>query len=549
MGRKEYVIGIDYGTLSARAVLLHIATGEEIASAIFAYPHGVMDTSLPSGRPLPPYFALQHPDDYLQALSHTVGEVLRQGGVSPESVAALGIDFTSCTMLPITEDGIPLCSLDAFSDEPMAYVKLWKHHGAISCAEELLSVAEKRGERWLSIYGGGLSSEMFFPKILETLRCAPKVYEAAYRFTEAGDWLSFLLTGKITHGASFAGLKAFWDAENGFPSKDYFAAVDPRLADVVESKLRPNVQDATQPLAGTLNARGADLTGLPEGTPLALPIIDAHAALPALNLAKQGELMLVIGTSSCHIINSAEAVVVPGCCGYVKNGMMPDCYTYEAGQAGVGDSFEWFIQNALPAAYTKEAEERSLSVHALLRERASRLMPGESRLLALDWWNGNRSILKNDALSGLLIGLNLSTRPEEIYRALLEATAYGTRRIIEQYESHGIRIDSICATGGIAQKDPLMMQIYADVTGREIRVSSATQAGARGSAIYASVAAGCFADDYEAAKHFALPDQRIYCPNAAAVEIYDRLYDEYRRLYECFGMGENPVMERLTRGI
>lgn len=546
---KSYVIGIDYGTLSARAVLLSVSTGEELAEAVCSYSFGVMDSTLPSGKGLPPLFALQHPKDYTDALQNTVHEVLRKAKVDPMEIAALGIDFTSCTVLPVTEDGTPLCFLPEFADEPHAYAKLWKHHGAIAETEEFLRVAKERDEAWLSIYGGGLSSEMLFPKILETLRKAPEVYRTADRFTEAGDWLSYLLTGSITHGASFAGLKAFWNTEIGYPSKEYFAAVDPALADVIETKIRPNVKTATDACAGYLNEQGAKLTGLPVGTPLALPVIDAHAALPALNIAKEGELMLIIGTSSCHIINADSAISVPGSCGYVQNGMLPGCYTYEAGQAGVGDSFDWFVQNGVPASYAKEAEEQNIGIHALLRAKASVLSPGENHLLALDWFNGNRSIFKNDALSGMILGINLSTKPEEIYRALLEATAYGTRRIIEQYEAYGIKIHSICASGGIAQKDPLMMQIYADVTGREIRVSSATQAGARGSAIYASVAGGCFSDIFEAANHFALPDKTIYRPSENAKAVYDRLYREYCRLSDYFGAGENPVMEILTRGI
>ena len=546
---KRYVIGIDYGTLSARAVLVEISSGKEIAEEVYVYPHAVMDTALPSGKPLPPLFALQHPSDYTEALSAIVQGVLAQAAVLPEEIAALGIDFTSCTVLPMTEDGTPLCLLPAFADEPHAYVKLWKHHGAIPYAEELYRVAEERDEPWLSLYGGGLSSEMLFPKILETLRNAPSVYSSAAYFMEAGDWLTYLLTGQRVCGASFAGLKAFWSEELRYPSKDFFAAVDPMWKDIVGTKISPDVRTAKEPLAGVLNARGAAMTGLLPGTPLALPIVDSHAAIPALNVAREGELLLVVGTSSCHIINADREVAIPGICGYVNNGMMPDCITYEAGQAGAGDSFDWFVKNCVPAAYTAEAESRQVSVHKILREKAEHLAVGENHLIALDWFNGNRSLLKNDALSGMIVGMTLTTKSEEIYRALLESTAYGLRRIIEQYEAYGIEIRSICAAGGISQKDPLLMQIYADVTGREIRVTSATQAGARGSAVYASVAAGVFSDLYEAAQHFALPDKTSYLPNAGNKAVYDRLYAEYCRLSDYFGKGENPVMERLTAGI
>lgn len=297
--------------------------------------------------------------------------------------------------------------------------------------------------------------------------------------------------------------------------------------------------------AGYINESGAALTGLNIGTPVSLPMIDAHAAMPALNITDDGDLMLIVGTSSCHILNSKEVKSVEGICGYVKDGVVPGLYTYEAGQAGVGDIFDWFVKNCVPAGYAEEAREKGISIHKLLREKASKLSVGESGLLALDWWNGNRSVLVNSNLTGMILGMTLGTKPEEIYRALIEATAFGLKVIVEQYENSGISINSICAAGGIAQKDEMMMQIYADVLDREIRIAGSTQAGALGSAIYASVAAGAYADLKAAAEKLSKPDAKTYAPIAENAMAYKRLYGEYKTLHDYFGK-ENKVMERLN---
>lgn len=543
---KRYVIGIDFGTLSGRAVLVDAANGNELAEGTVGYPHGVMDGALPSGRKLPPLFALQHPQDYLDVLG-AVPRVLAEAGVRPEEVAGLGIDFTACTMLPVDEAGIPLCFLPEFADEPHAYVKLWKHHAAQPEADDVNALAAERKEEWLSIYGGKVSSEWMLPKILETLRYAPHVYEKTARFTEAADWLSRMLTGRETHSAAFAGYKALWNAETGYPSNDFMAALDPRLCGIVGTKISENVLGVDQ-IAGALDGQGSRLTGLPIGTPLALPMIDAHAAMPALNITGDGDLMMIVGTSGCHILNSAQRKPVDGISGYVKDGVIPGFYTYEAGQAAVGDIFDWFVKNHVPESYRKEAVERGVGIHQLLREKAEKLRAGESGLLALDWLNGNRSVLVNANLTGMMLGLTLQTKPEEEYRAWIEATAFGTRMILEQYEKNGIEIRSVCAAGGIAKKDGMMMQIYADVTGKEIRIAASSQAGALGSAICAATAAGVYPSMQTAAKAMSGPYIRTYRPIAENQAVYHRLYAEYKTLHDYFGRGGNPVMERL-RGI
>lgn len=541
---SRYVIGIDYGTLSGRCVLVDVNSGEEIAESVLNYAHAVMDETLPNGEKLPSSFALQHPEDYLDVLRTTVPDVLSKAGVGAEDIIGLGIDFTACTVLPMDETGTPLCMKDGFKGNKHSYVKLWKHHAAQPEADEINELAAKRGEPWLPIYGGKVSCEWALPKILETLRKAPEVYDNTYRFIEAADWLSLMLTGEETHSAPFAGYKGLWNAETGYPSNDFMTALDPRLDGIVGTKLSEKVLGMDKK-AGYINESGAALTGLNIGTPVSLPMIDAHAAMPALNITDDGDLMLIVGTSSCHILNSKEVKSVEGICGYVKDGVVPGLYTYEAGQAGVGDIFDWFVKNCVPAGYTEEAREKGMSIHKLLREKASKLSVGESGLLALDWWNGNRSVLVNSNLTGMILGMTLGTKPEEIYRALIEATAFGLKVIVEQYENSGISINSICAAGGIAQKDEMMMQIYADVLDREIRIAGSTQAGALGSAIYASVAAGAYADLKAAAEKLSKPDAKTYAPIAENAMAYKRLYGEYKTLHDYFGK-ENKVMERLN---
>lgn len=540
---KSYTIGIDFGTLSGRCVLADTANGKEVAEAVYEYPHAVMDESLPCGRKLPPQYALQHPEDYLEVLRRTVRRTLEKAQISPEQVKGIGIDFTACTLLPVEEDGTPLCMEEAYRNEPHAYVKLWKHHAAQKEADDINRLAKERKEPWLDIYGGKISSEWVLPKILQVLREAPEIYHATARFIEAGDWLSWMLTGEETHSAPFAGYKALW-TENGYPSDDFMTALDSRLHGLVGTRLSDKVRGIGE-IAGRLNDNGAELTGLLPGTPIAMPMIDAHAAMPALNITGDGELMMIVGTSTCHIMNSRVGRNIEGICGYVRDGVIEGLYTYEAGQAAVGDIFDWYVRNNLPASYEREAEEKKIGLHALLREKASRLRPGESGLLALDWLNGNRSTLDDAELTGMILGLTLRTKPEEIYRAWIEATAYGTRMITDCMEERGVTITHITAAGGIARKDEMMMQIYADVTGKTIRIAGSSQAGALGSAIYAAVAAEIYPSVPAAAEAMSVPTVRTYCPDEEKHRVYNALYEEYKTLYHYFGKGENDVMKRL----
>ena len=541
---KQYSIGIDFGTLSGRAVLVRHADGKELASAVMEYPHGVMDRELWDGTPLPPDFALQHPQDYLDVLADVVPRVLAEAGITAGEIAGVCVDFTSCTVIPALADGTPLCFLEKFAHNPHAYVKLWKHHAAQPQADRINALAAERGEAWLKRLGGKISPEFMLPKALELLECAPEVYEAAELLIDAGDWINLMLTGEDHRSACAAGYKGLWHYRDGYPA-DFIRALDPRMADLIGKKIPADVVPVGAKV-GEITAEGAKRCSLAVGTAVGASIIDAHAALPAAGITDPGRLLLIVGTSGVQIVLGEEDRDVPGMCGVVRDGVIPGYLAYESAQAALGDQFDWFVKNCVPAAYTAEAEAAGMNIHKFLREKAKKLAVGESGLVALDWWNGNRSVLLNMNLTGLIVGLTLTTRPEEIYRALLESTAYGTRMIIDNYEACGIAVDEIIAAGGIAVKDELIMQIYADVTGREIRIVASAQSGALGSAILAAAAAGAFPSVKDAAAAMGgVREDLVYVPDPEARKAYDLLYAEYTLLHDTFGRGENDVMKRL----
>lgn len=550
---SRYAIGVDFGSESGRAVLVDVADGRMLATAVLPYRHGVIDRRLPLAHgsvDLPPDWALQDPDDYIQVLRTTVPQVLATSGVDPASVIGVGIDFTACTMLPTTADGTPLCDLPAFRTAPHAWVKLWKHHAAQTEADRINAVARETGEGWLDRYGGKISSEWFFSKVLQILDEAPEVYAAADRFIEAADWMVWRLTGVETRSACTAGYKAMWSKRDGFPDADYFAALDPRLRDVVDTKMSRVVLSAGI-RAGGLSPEAAAWTGLPAGTAVAVANIDAHVAVPAATVTEPGRMVMIMGTSTCHMVLGPDELAVPGICGSVEDGIIPGYVGYEAGQSCVGDHFAWFVEQAVPGRYREEAQARGIDIHALLQEKGGRADPGASGLLALDWWNGNRSVLVDAGVSGLLVGATLSTTPEEIYRALIEATAYGTRVIVETFETHGVPIHEIVACGGLADRSPMIMQIYADIVGLPFRLTASDQTSALGSAMFGAVAAGASAGGHatiaDASRAMARLSDVAYSPDPARHATYDVLYREYVRLQDYFGRGENDVMKTLRR--
>ena len=544
----KFSIGVDFGTLSGRAVLVDIVSGEEVAVAVHEYTHGVMDERLPDGTPLGVDWALQHPQDYLDVFRITIPQVLKMASVSPDQIAGVGIDFTACTMLPVTVDGTPLCFLDEFRKRPNAWIKLWKHHAAQDEANKLNAIAEKRGEKFLRRYGGKISSEWLIPKIWQTVNEDPEVYDKAARFLEAADWVIWQLTGVETRNTCTAGYKAIWHKHDGYPSKDFFRALHPKMENLVDEKLSRHLLPVGTK-AGGLTAAAAKLTGLKEGTAVAVANVDAHVSIPAVGITSSGKMLAIIGTSTCHMLLGDIEKEVPGMCGVVEDGIIEGFFGYEAGQSCVGDHFQWFVENCTPADYMAEADRRSIDMHALLTEKASALKPGESGLVALDWWNGNRSVLVDVDLTGMILGMTLTTKPEEIYRALIEATAYGTKMIIDTFEENGVPVNEFYAAGGIAEKNPFVMQIYADVINREIKISGSPQAPALGSAMFGAVAAGKAAGGFDtiqdAAAVMAKVKDYTYKPIPENVTAYKKLYAEYKILHDYFGRGANDVMKRL----
>lgn len=545
----RYVIGIDFGTESGRAVIVDVTDGQELAFHVTRYPHGVIDQCLPgSGKRLGHDWALQHPDDYIEVLRHSVPEVLRASQVDSRHVIGIGVDFTSCTMLPVDAEGNPLCTQDLFQDEPHAYVKLWKHHAAHKESARINELAKERSETWLSRYGGKTSPEWMLAKAWQVLNEAPEVYEAAHRFVEAGDWLVQRMTGKLIRSSCSAGYKAMWRKTEGYPTRSFLRALDDRLEAFADTKLSGDVRPLGS-RAGKLTDEAAAMMGLHPGTAVAVAIIDAHAGVPGTGAVRSGQMVMSMGTSLCHMLLSDKEVMIEGITGVVEDGIIPGLFGYEAGQPAVGDLFGWFVQHALPADVAREADNEGISVHTLLERRASQLKPGQHGLLALDWWNGNRSVLSDTNLSGLLIGLTLQTKPEDLYRALLEATAYGTRKIIETYEEAGLTVEELLACGGLPQRNRLIMQIYADVTGRVIKIAASTQTPALGAAMLGAVAAGREAGGYEtvreAAAHMAAVPEETYYPKPEHKAVYDRLYEQYCRMHDLFGRGGLQVMQEL----
>jgi L-ribulokinase len=549
MATTRYAVGVDFGTESGRAVLVNIADGTEVASAVCRYRHGVIDQELPNGLPLAQDWALQHPRDYIDVLETTIPAVMAEADVRPDMVIGLGIDFTACTMLPTLADGTPLCFLDQFKGRPHAWIKLWKHHAAQEEANRLNATAREEGEPWLGRYGGKISSEWLIPKIWQILNEDPAIYQAADRFIEAADWVIWQLTGQESRNSCTAGYKAiFWDKQGGYPDPKFFRALDPRLEHLVEEKLsRWILPLGTR--AGGLTPAMAERLGLRPGMAVAVANVDAHVSVPACGVTTPGKMVMVMGTSICHMVLGAGLRTVPGMCGVVEDGILPGYFGFEAGQSAVGDIFAWFVEHGVPAAVHDEAGTRGITVHALLEEKAAALRPGQSGLLALDWWNGNRSVLVDADLTGLLLGCTLQTETHEIYRALIEATAYGTRTIIDSFNANGVPVTELYACGGLPERNRLLMQIYADVTGLPLSVSASSQTPALGSAMFGALAAGRAAGGYdsigEAAERMAHLKPEVFRPIPEHTAVYQRLYQEYTTLHDYFGRGGNDVMKRL----
>lgn len=548
-GNNKYVIGLDYGTLSGRAVLVSVCDGEVVAESICPYPHGILRTVPGLDEELPADFALQEIDDYVEVMYHTIRSVVEKSGCEAENIIGIGIDATSSTFLPLLENSEPLCKAKQFQMNPHAQLKLWKHHGAQEEADRITALASERKENFLMRCGGKVNAEWMLPKLMEIAVKAPDVYEAADNFMEVSDYLVYLLTGEVTRCMCHAGYKLLWNEEDGYPSEDFLQTLHPSLASLKRKLKGKEVQVGE--CAGRLTQEAAGRLGLKAGTAVAASLIDAHVAVPSAGIDGPGKALMILGTSCCMLLCSEKLSYIQGISGCVKNAVLPGLYAYEAGQSAVGDLFDWFVTNCVPGSYEKEASDRNISVHTLLSEKASCLAPGQSSLIALDWWNGNRSCLADANLSGMILGLTLRTKPEEIYRALMEGTAFGMRTIFEEFAKGGITVKELYACGGIVGKNPFMMQLYADILGKTIFTSSAGQGSAFGASVYAAVAAGVSAGGYasvnEAARTMGKTGDKKYEPIPQNVEAYHKLYQEYKTLHDYFGTGGNEVMHRLKR--
>jgi L-ribulokinase len=533
---STYAIGVDFGTESGRALLLELGTGREAAVSDVRYPSGVIDRALPgTGEELAPDWALQDPDDWVAVVETAVPAVLASAGVAGADVVGIGVDFTSCTALPVRADGTPMCTEERWRSHPHAWPKLWKHHAAQPVADRLNEVADERGEAFLARYGGKLSSEWYFPKLIELWLEDREVYDEAYGFIEATDWIVWWLTGNERRATCTAGYKACWSESDGLPGADFFEAAYPGFSEPA-AKLGTEFHQLGTP-AGTLRAEVAARTGLPESTAVAVGNVDSFVSVPGAGVDRPGTFVTVVGTSICDLVIDRKETLMGGITGVVKDGILPGLYGYEAGQAAVGDMLAWFVE----AIWAGE------DAYEELESEAAKLGPGETGLVALDWWNGNRTILADADLSGMIAGLTLHTSRAEIYRALLEAIAFGNRRIMDNFEEHGMKLEEIVACGGIAEKSPLTMQLLADTSGRPVRVPDSTQIPARGAALFGAVAGGAF-EDIEAAIAATRPPVAFsYAPDPDAGAVYERVYAIFRELHDILGESHANLLHDLKR--
>jgi L-ribulokinase len=529
-------LGIDFGTLSGRVLVLDLGSGAELAGVDIPYEHGAIEDRLPdSDERLDTDWALQHPLDYIDVIERGIPEALSRAGVEPGRVIGIGIDVTSCTVLPTTQDGTPLCVQERWRRRPHAWAKLWKHHAAQSHADRLTELAQERGEPFLARYGGRISSEWYFPKLLQIYEEDREVYDAAERFLEATDWIVWQLTGAERRCSCAVSYKAFWSPDAGLPSAAYFDAVSSGFSGSA-AKLGSDFAPLGT-CAGTLRSDLAERLGLSSDVAVAVGNVDSFVSVPGAGVERAGTFVTVVGTSICDMVVHPEEILLSGITGVVRDGILPGLYGYESGQPAVGDMLGWYVGNLLGAA-GDERNER----YDELEAAAGALAPGATGLVALNWWNGNRSILADADLSGVIAGLTLSTTSADIYRALLESIAFAARRIIDNYTDHGMTIDQLVACGGIAEKSPVLMQLFADISRRPVHVPGSTQIPARGAAMFGAVAAGASGlhsggfSDIAAAVERLRPDiAHSYTPDASSAGVYNRVYEVYRGLHDTLG--------------
>ncbi|WP_436944503.1 ribulokinase [Staphylococcus xylosus] len=537
-----YSIGIDFGTGSGRAFLINTENGEIEEQYIRNYTHGTIEGEL-GGEKLPQNFALQNANDYMEIIETGIPTIIEKANISVSEIVGIGIDFTSSTVIFVDEQMEPIHNKSGFQDNPHAYVKLWKHHGAQDEADLLFKTALEGKNRWLGYYGFNVSSEWMIPKIMEVNNKAPEVMGVTANIMEAGDWIVNRLTGQNVRSNCGLGFKSFWEAETGF-HYDLFDKVDSDLSDIVRTKVDAPVVSIGDSV-GTLCKEMAEKLGLSPDTQVSPFIIDAHASLLGIGSEKDKEMTMVMGTSTCHLMLNKEQHKVPGISGSVKGAIIPDLYAYEAGQTAVGDLFEYVAKQA-PYDYVKAAESRGISIFDLLNEKAAQLYPGESGLIALDWHNGNRSVLSDSNLKGSLFGMTLQTRHEEIYRAYLEATAFGAKMIMQQYQGWQMEVDHVFACGGIPKKNGLLMEIYANILNKKITVIDSEYAPAIGAAILGAICGGAHSDFNSAIEAMKEPVLYQVEPDPQQARTYKKLFSAYKELHDLHGYKKARIMRNVS---
>lgn len=540
----KYSIGIDYGTGSGRVLIVNVNTGKIIGMSVVKYNSGTIEKTL-LDKPIPHSFALQDAADYIDVLKIGIPEAIKNAGITGSDIIGLGIDFTSSTMVVTDDSFTPLNWKEEFKRNPHAYVKLWKHHGANKEANQILETARNNKSRWLGNYGYNVSSEWMIPKILELLNKAPEIIKETTYIMEAGDWVVSRLINENVRSNCARGFKSFWNEEEGFFS-DFYERLNKELPTIIKEKFEGRLVKIGEK-AGELSSEMSATLGLPKGLPIAPAIIDAHSALLGVGSKRKNQLTMVMGTSTCHLMLHEEQKQIPGISGSVKDAIIPGLFAYEAGQSAVGDLFEYAVNQA-PEKYVQEALTKDISIHALLEKKAAQKNVGESGLLALDWHNGNRSVLSDSDLSGVLIGQTLHTKIEDIYKAYMEATAFGTKMIMKSYNEWGMQVDEIFACGGLPQKNSLLMQIYADVLNMPIHVSASDYAPAVGAAILGSVAGKAHKKVEDAVESMKQPFLETFYPIKNNVDTYKTLFAIYEQMHDYFGFKKVSVMKEL-RGL
>ncbi len=542
---NKYVLGLDFGTNSCRALIVEVSNGTELASSIFPYPSGENGIIVDSSNP---HLARQNPADYLLGIESTIKEAIENvekiiPDFNPLDIIGIGVDTTGSSPLPVNSDGTPLCFLDEFKNNPNAMVWLWKDHTSYAEAEQITKLASKVRPQYMSKIGGTYSSEWFWSKLLHCKNIDEKVFNSAYSFVEICDWITASLIGNlkpenIKRSVCAAGHKAMFNKDwDGLPDEEFLEMLSPGLG-----KFKNKLYSKAYPAgynAGRISKDWAKKLGLSENVAISVGSFDAHMGAVGAGV-QVGTLVKIIGTSTCDVMvwpSDKPLNDIKGVCGIVDGSVMDGYYGIEAGQSGVGDIFLWFVNNLVPEKYGNTVDEKFDS----LGKEASKLKPGESGLLALDWNNGNRTILVDTRLTGLLLGQTLHTKPHEIYRALIEATAFGALTIINRIEEYGVPVKEVVNCGGLASKNALLMQIYADITGRPMKVSRSDQTPALGAAIFGAIAAGKNSGGYdsvEEARESMIGIKEVYEPNEANHQTYSKIYSLYKKLHDAFGTNE-----------